>query len=636
MHSDTSNEEKEINNSGDAVSITTEGVRPIFSSGMNSLGDLGVSSDGIFRYRLIHLGSSGITKECLCEDNRSPDQIRAEVISRYPSLVRHQDYEPGTVLGRTVKYLNVCLLTGQVPRKPKGPALISRVRVAHGVGVHPATISKCLPGTDIFEDYEAVLERVVRALPILNGGGPRSLESLSGAAHTVAKDYPALLKHQFYDPKSTYRAIVDMLNDQIVSGNLQKIRGGKLSRRFIAERLGVTKTAMTHYLEIFHDYETTLGNLESEAEAKIPAFRAWLLDRMHRGVLELWDGKINRRVEGELFGIEQLSSDASRYPRVGKLLDEIDKKIAASGYKGPGVDAKLATLRALLANNPALNNDKLTINRQALSAASGITNSVLRRPPYLPEIHAAEAAIRQVYEKDPLVILVDGRVLEFHTLLNAGWQKTYVVALAKRFSQVFGKKGKDTASHHLSAMIELLTYLSSSNSPYCLSLFRGISAGASVKSLESDFDRAGIEYSSEMSLRYNDPAYRRKRISLANIVVRHMSAEGLLPRLSIRLKCADGPRSSHIPTLAEAVEKGAAVLGKPLVDDYLAFATMMLKQASELRQIQLDRGDQSAFSSLLRAEIDNEPYTAADNPATLILRVLNRRFELIKTAAVRV
>ncbi|MBA8835159.1 hypothetical protein [Rhizobium leguminosarum] len=484
------------------------------------------------------------------------------------------------------------------------------------------------------EDYEAVLERVARALPILSDTVPRSLESLNGAAHKVAEVYPELLKHQFYDPKSTFSAVVKLLNDQIVGGNIERLRGGKLGRRIIADRLGVHKSAMAHYLEIFHDYEAALGGLVPNVEAKIPALRAWLRERMRRGILEVFDGKLHRQLEGELFGIKQLSSDAARYPLLGKLLDEIDEEIVKSGYKGRGVEAKLETLRALLAGRPVLNKDKLTISRPALSAASGITVSKLSRSPYSLEIRAAEKAIIRSLEKDPLVLLVEGRVLEFHPLLKAGWQRTYVVALAERFCQVFAKRGKIAARSHLSALIEFLTYISSSSSPHCLNLFKGIADGISVRSLEADFDRVGIEFSNEMSQRYSDFAYRQQRLSLANSVVRHMSGEGLLPRLSIRLRAQDGPPSSHIRTVAEAVEKSVSVLGKPSVDDYLAYATMMLDQASGLREIQLERGDQSAFRSLLRAELNDEPYMAADNPATLILRVLNRRLDLIKAAAV--
>ncbi len=558
---------------------------------------------------------------------------QAEVISRYPSLSRHQGYKAGSILARTVAYLNDCLSKGEVPRKPKRPALISHLRVAQGVGVHPRTLSKCLAGTSVVADYQSVMKPIHPARPVNKIG---MLENLSGAALEIAKDYPELLKHQFYEEKSTYRTIVDMLNDQIVSGSLERLRGGKISRAFIANRLGFTKSAMTHYLEIFHDYESAIGGVESEVEAKIPAFREWLLERLRQGTLEVWDGKINRQVEGDHFGIESLSAAASRYPRLGKLLDEIDATISVSGYRGPGVDEKLSQLRALLADRPVLLRDRLSVNRQALSAASGITINVLRRPPYSLEIDAAQASIREGYKRDPLVILVEGRLLEFHALVKAGWHQSYVVAIVKRFSQVFGNKNKITASHHLSALFELFTHIASSASSHCSNLFAGLGAGANVKPLESDFDRAGIEYSSEVSRRYLDSAHRRRRISLTNTVIRHLSADGLLPRLSIRLKAQDGLASAHIPTIAEAVEKNALAPGRPSVDDYLAFATTMLKQAAELRQIQLERGDQSAFSSLLKSELETEPYTAADNPASLILRVLNRRLDLIKEAAVRV
>ncbi|OAP38430.1 hypothetical protein AU381_22960 [Sinorhizobium glycinis] len=393
---------------------------------------------------------------------------------------------------------------------------------------------------------------------------------------------------------------------------------------------------MTHYLAMFHDYEDALGGRESEVEGKIPAFRAWLREKLNCGQLEVRDGRINRQVVGDQFGIPKLSSAAGRYPRLGELLAELDEEVTATGYKGRGVDSKLLELRTLLAQHPPLLNDKLTINRKALSAATGITISVLRRPPYSEEIKAAEALIRENCERDPLVILVGGRVLEFHDLLRKGWPREYVLRLKIRFLKIFGKGRKDRASGHLSALMELLDYIASNQSPACQTIFNGLSSGTSVKLIERDFDRAVIEYASHLSERYLDPAYCRTRVSMTNVAIRHMSADGLLPNLSLRLKTVGRRGSSHIPTIVEAKEGTSLEPRKASVDDYLIFATSMLKQASELRQIELERGEQSAFNEILRKELENEPYTAIDNPATLILRILNRRLDLIKRAAVSV
>ncbi len=237
------------------------------------------------------------------------ESFNTTVIDRFPALAVHQSYKPGSTKARLVDMLNGCLETNTIPRSEVDRRLINRREMASRLGVSYSLLSSTLK--DILTDYEVVVEIIqpVATLPELPrfGAKPDQSRPLDEASRQVVTLYPNLSKHQHYSEKSTANETVQILNAQIVSGGLERSRGGKISRKLITERLGLSKTALTMYAQILEDYENEVGGKESVTEARIPAMRRWLEEQIDAGTLLIRDGKVSRLQLFSNFGLPKNS-----------------------------------------------------------------------------------------------------------------------------------------------------------------------------------------------------------------------------------------------------------------------------------------------------------------------------------------
>ncbi|WP_378950027.1 hypothetical protein [Mesorhizobium sp. ANAO-SY3R2] len=548
------------------------------------------------------------------------------LVQGFPSLRVHQAYKPGSTRARLVLMLNECLDKKRVPRS-RNRTQISRVHFANLLGVTP---SNMLQSMDILRDYEAVLEFIepLSSLPEPQfGAKPGAFDPLDDAARQVASLYPDVLKHQHYPSESRAKKVVQILNDQIVSGGLERSQGGKISRNRIADQLG-TRGIATAYVRIIEDYEEAVGGRESATEAKIPAMREWFDRQMLGGTLQIRDGKVGRDQFYKQFGLP--GSAFTRYPRVAALVEEFDKKVLADGYQPSDVAGKLDELKAILKGDPPIAKDGQRIGKRAIEIALGLPPQSLSRPPYVSLITSAQEKLSKALREDKLIAFANGRIFNFARLVEQGWPRPFAIRARRCFERACGNKGH--AKTHFAALTDLLSFFASNDSQSCRALREGIATSVPPQGLARDFTVATQEYRDRLGALYENVGTRNGKVTTTNAVIRYLSADSVLPPLELALIGFRSNRKIHLRSIAEVT--GSTVQKRTTsVDDYLAFATSMLKQAAEVRQIEVNAKEQGDFTSVLREELESEGFTATDNPASLILRILDRRLGLIKQAA---
>lgn len=561
--------------------------------------------------------------------------LGAAHIDRFPALAVHQSYKRGSTKARLVEMLNECVETNTIPRSQSDRGWISRREIASRLGVSTSLLSLL---KDILADYEVALKFAtpVASLPTT----PKFVAQLDYVSpldevtRQVVSLYPNLSKHQHYTRESTASKIVQILNTQLVSGGLPRSRGGKISRQLITGRLGLSKTAMTIYGQILHDYETEVGGKESVTEAKIPAMRRWLEQQMDRGLLLIRDGKISRTQLFDEFGFAKTNAILIRYPRVAELVEEFDKRVVETDYQPKKIAEKLRKLRELL-EEPPVGKDMQTIDRAVLGKLLGLPLNAMSRPPYVEVIITAEERFRDRLKNDPLLAFVGGRVFKFHWLVDKGWSHSFIARFAASFERLYRKRDKDIAKIAFAAATELLSFIAENGSQACMGLLNSLSNGARPASLGKEFTLATQAYRDSLAERYEHVPSRNGKISNTSSVIKRFSNDGILPPHELGLIAFREDTKNPLRSVAEVTETTRGKPRNPHVDDYLSFATSMLKQAADVRQIEITGLDQGDFNRVLRAELENHEFKAAEDPAKVILHVLTRRLDLLKSAATK-
>ncbi|TDW31857.1 hypothetical protein EV128_108184 [Rhizobium azibense] len=556
---------------------------------------------------------------------------------RFPALAVHQSYKPGSTKERLVDMLNACLETNTMPRSERDRRLISRRDMARRLNVSHTLLSNNL--RDILTDYEVALEIVqpVASLPKAPKFGAKidQIGPLNEAGRHVVSQYPNLSMHQHYPEESTANRIVRILNAQILAGGLKRSRGGKIDRQSITTELGLSQTAYLPYRQIVEDYESEVGGKESVTEAKIPAIRQWLEQQIDQGTLQVRDCKVSRIQLFDEFGFAKTNTIFIRYPRVAELIEEFDKRVAETGYQPREIAENLHKLRELL-EEPPVGNDGQSFDKTELSNLLDLPKDALLRPPYVELLASEELKFKERLKNDPLLASVGGRIFKCHMLVELGWSHSFASRFKESFERHYRKSTKDNAKVAFSAATELLSFIATDKSVACVALLEGLSNGVKARSLAKEFTLATQAYRDSLVERYEHPPSRNGKLTMTNSVIKVFSNDGIFPPHELGLIAFREDNANHLRSVAEVTETTRGKPKNPHVDDYLRFATSMLKQAADVRQIEITGLDQGDFNRVLRAELENHELKAAENPAKVILHILTRRLDLIKTAATKV
>ena len=80
--------------------------------------------------------------------------------------------------------------------------------------------------------------------------------------------------------------LLDLLSHDLRGGVLKFSRGGKIDRTHYAKRLGVTKTALTPHIPIFHSFEEKLGGAKRYHDNDVRRMEEWLEAGLADGTLK--------------------------------------------------------------------------------------------------------------------------------------------------------------------------------------------------------------------------------------------------------------------------------------------------------------------------------------------------------------
>ncbi|MGO8235285.1 hypothetical protein ACC806_03615 [Rhizobium ruizarguesonis] len=566
----------------------------------------------------------------------SLDLDHLKLMDRFPALLPFQENRKGTARAGLVAMLNDCLIEGRIPRG-NDPTKINRRHFSDALGVSLASVVQQVA---VLDAYEAILEQVEPANTIYTRFGAKITSQaealLSDDVMQVLAKCPQLHKHQFYPPDGNAGRLAALLNGQILSGNIERSRGGKLNRQWLTERLGLTKTAITPYNDIIVEYEEAIGGVEAVIETRIPEMRRWLDACIADGTLEVRDQKIARRQFYDQFEMPQNSTVLLRYPRIAALIEEYDELVRTTDYRPKDVAGKLTMLEALLADDDLELNKDGSLNRRILDDALDLPPGTTSRPPYLELLLRAEKRGRQTVEEDPYSSVQCGRIFKFGDLIGKGWPGTFVKRVTEGFARNYRTQKKSEAKVLYLALRDLLTYVSESTSSSCIAIKAGIAAGEPVKSLERHWTMATQEYRDHLGGRYENRRSANTKIRNTNKVLRDFGNEGVLPPLGLSLMGFREDNPTHLRSVAEVTVDSGKTATKPHVDQYLFFATSMLKKAAIAYEVEISTADQSDFNSVLRAELENYDYNPAENPASVILKILERRLRLLESAAIAI
>ncbi|WP_296097222.1 hypothetical protein [uncultured Agrobacterium sp.] len=221
--------------------------------------------------------------------------------------------------------------------------------------------------------------------------------------------------------------------------------------------------------------------------------------------------------------------------------------------------------------------------------------------------------------------MLGGRLFSFSDLADAGWSAGFLAKLAKTFQQVYQTKPANEAKKAYNVLKELLRFVGASADPSCSGIRAALNSGHPRSARAKDWTLGTQLYASWLDNRDDHHGGTAKtKLMTATNVLRHLGNAGALPELESQLR-SKGEASQHRRTLAQEPHREG-------VDDYLAFATAMLRDAAKLREIDIDDGSETGFLQTLRIELSKTSPTNDDTPSSLILRVLKRRLAAIKDA----
>ncbi|MBX5014949.1 hypothetical protein [Rhizobium lentis] len=523
-------------------------------------------------------------------------------VCQHPGLRKHRFYKAGSVRHKLVE-----LLDRHYEHETPGP--LTKHGLACELGLTDAALGKVY--SDVIDDYrqaaEGTLEVVERP----------SLDE-------VVKRFPDLEKHQYYRDATRTR-LVEILNEGLLQDDIPRSRAGKIDRRGLTKKFGFAGSAMTHYRDILHDYERVTGGLVNAHERRLPEMEAWLKRSMEEGSLEIRDDKVERRQFFQQFELANTKAALVRNPRILALLKKYDEIAVSTGYLPNRVREEVERLKAALADNPPIYKTGLSFNRTVLAKIINVSLGRIARSPFKEVLDEADQVLKKQTERDELCHIFAGRLFSFRDLLEAGWTSTFLKKIADGFRKIYHSKGNAAAKEAFNVLKVMLRFLGTSEDFSCRAIRAALNTGNVRSVLERDWTLATQLYASYTDNRDElNGAAPASILTTASNVLRHLGNAGVLPELEMTLRSKGGP-SQQRRTLAEDPSKEG-------VDDYLAFATAMLKEAAKGRQIELDAEAETGFLKTLRTELRRTEANSDDTPSTIILRVLKRRLGAIEDA----
>lgn len=183
---------------------------------------------------------------------------------------------------------------------------------------------------------------------------------------------------------------------------------GRISRKAYADHLGIPTSFLSQCREIFERTERRLDEMASPTTKAVPEIRAWFIQALADGTLEVFDGGVRLRTICDRFQVMRRSFRDEVEPR--QLLAWMNDEVVRLRYRPQAIRVLHDKLKEALIE-PPLNRQGLTVNKTALAKALGCTNLQLKDEIVLEMIQAAEAKIRLSVSIDPFKAIINETVI---------------------------------------------------------------------------------------------------------------------------------------------------------------------------------------------------------------------------------
>lgn len=434
-------------------------------------------------------------------------------------------------------------------------------------------------------------------------------------------------------PKGITEAALRELIEKDSATGVPAVRENKISRSHYARLLGCTPGALTRFHRTFSEYESKLGIVTGPTR-QIEAMEAWLTSAYKSKQLEYDGRKLARKPFAEAFSLSG-GTVLGRHSAINKLFTDLEAQARAENYTSAAHEATLEALRRELAHDPALNSDRLTINREALAARLKISSSKLKERTANALIKQEETEIQIAAKESKIDPYLNNRVYHFSTLKNK-WPTHFLERLGYQFKLTHaGKPASFTKTSHLN-LLRLFQYIGSESDPYCIEILAECRSKGVIKN-SSNWEEALHEYRKSLFARLSlqeleaisvDSAISNLRSALSLLAASRVVPETSVPIPGVRMF---RHRRRHLASVAEAPPKETS----PDRKRYLDFAEETFREACKRFPNISEDNDSGFFLESLALEI-NSSTSLLDDPTEAIRQLIERRLNLLRNVAEQV
>lgn len=431
-------------------------------------------------------------------------------------------------------------------------------------------------------------------------------------------------------PKGLTEAALRELIDKDSATGIPAVRENKISRTHYARLLECTPGALTRFHRVFSEYEAKFG-IATGPTREIDAMEAWLNSAYESKQLAFDGQKIERKSFAKAFNLRG-GTVLGRHPDINKLFTDLEARARAENYKSAAHEATLKALQQELLKNPALNSDRLTVNREALASRLNIPSSRLKVRSANALIIAKEIEIQIAAKQSKIDPYLNNRVYQFSELQNR-WPTHFLERLGHQFKLTHaGKPASFTKTSHFN-LLRLFSYIGLERTPYCQRILADCHANGVIQN-SGDWEEALHEYRESLFTRLGSQELEAVSVDSAISAVRSalslLASSRVVPETSAPLPGVRMFRYKrrHLASVAEAPFRKLPLEKQK----YLKLAQERYKEACNQFPNISEDNDSALFLDSLASEI-NLSTALLDDPTSAIRQLLERRLDLLRNAA---
>jgi len=414
-------------------------------------------------------------------------------------------------------------------------------------------------------------------------------------------------------------------NDRETDGVVTS-RGGKISRKHYAQRLGCVPSALGRFGEVFARYERELGVVTGPMR-HLPEMRTWLEEAYEARELGVRDGKVDRIAFMAYFELRG-GTFITRHPPIRALFETLDARAASEGYLPLDRQAELKRFQAALAGQPALDKDRLTINLVELAKVSRVPKIRFRDKPFAEALAVRQAQIRTEAKTSRIDPHVHGRVFSFSGL-SPLWSTPFLERVGIRFKQIASGLAQASAKPSYLKLVGALEWVGASDNPHCRAVVVEAGQGGRIRST-GEWEDALFAYrdhliASAATDSSVDSAIRGLRGMLAGL-----ASGGVVPATSVPLPGVKNARrrGGHLRSVIET----SAIDGKDAGSDHVAFVRGLYAGVLGNSDTDIGKGEFDDFVDGLAIEL-KAAGPLSDDPAAAVRLGLERRLDALRSCA---